>query len=431
MKAFYTPDQADMNKVDVIGMGQSRSDLTALHLSLIHRADLLVGGLRHLAMFPDFMGNTFAIKADIPAVIGKIKSAMDTQQVVVLASGDPMFHGIGSTLARHFPLEQLRIYPNISAIGAAFSAICQPWQDAKLVSLHSKAGDGFIFQSLKCETKVAFLTGPTKDPVYIGKQLIQNRIDGFRVCVLENLGHPEKEKISWFNDYDRLISGEFSHPNIVILLRDVSGQNIPAQLIVPHETHPGLPDETFRHSRGLITKSEIRALSLAKLRLTHKAHVLWDIGAGSGSVGVEAALQLPWGDVYAVEKNKDRISDIQYNVQQFQLSNVKVLNLDFPVGSEILRDPDRIFVGGGGKGLDKIIDCCCQRINPHGIIVVNTVVMESMHAAIGRLKTNGFKTEMIQVQVSRSKPMPYGNRLDALNPVWIISARKERIQAID
>ncbi len=414
-----------MNTLNVVGMGQSRSDLTASQIALIHRADLLVGGVRHLALFPEFTGDTFAIKADIPAVIDKIKSVIDTQRVVVLASGDPMFYGIGSTLTQHFPLTQLKIHPNISAIGAAFSAICHPWQDAKLVSLHSKVGDEFIFPSLNCETKVAFLTGPTKDPVYIGKQLIKNRINGFRVCVLENLGDTDKEKISWFTDYKQLVLGEFSHPNIVILLRAPSNQNTSAQPIVPHETYLGMPDKTFRHSRGLITKAEIRALSLAKLRLTNKAHVLWDIGAGSGSVGVEAALQLPWGTVYSVEKNKARIPDIQYNVQQFQLSNVSILNLDFPLGSQKMRDPDRIFIGGGGKGLDKIIDCCCQRLKSNGIIVVNTVVLENMDAAVCQLKHNGFRTDMIQVQVSRAKPMPYGNRLDALNPVWIISAKKD------
>ncbi|WDP90644.1 MAG: precorrin-6y C5,15-methyltransferase (decarboxylating) subunit CbiE [Desulfobacter sp.] len=416
-----------MNIVHVIGIGQGKSDLTASHLRRIREADLLVGGERHLALFSECTGETLAIKGDIPAVIGRIKDQMDAKKIVVLASGDPLFHGIGATLARSIPMERLRIHPNITAVGAAFAAICQPWHDAKLVSLHSRTGHEFGFPSLACENKVAFLTGPSKDPVFIGKQLMANGLDGFRVCVLENLGHPDKEKITWFTDYRLLAAGTFSHPNIVILIRAPLAPDQAAAKIVSHETYTGMPDDFFRHSRGLITKSEIRALSLSRLRLTQKDHVLWDIGSGSGSVGIEAAIQLPWGQVYAVEKNKTRLPDIIHNVKNFEQPNVKVVNLNFPEGHETLKTPDRIFIGGGGQGLDNILDCCCNRIKTGGIIVVNTVVMESMDTAMRTLTDKGFTPEMIQVQISRAKSMPYGNRLDALNPVWIISGRKPKL----
>ncbi len=413
-----------MNFVHIIGIGQGRGDLTESHLKYIMECKLLVGGTRQLAMFPDFNGITLPIKGDLSALIQKIIKEMASKTIVVLASGDPLFYGIGSTLSKRIPREHLVVHPNITSVAAAFSAICQPWHDAKIISLHGPSVHGpsdnnFSFAALSRESKIAFLTGPDKDPGYIADQLISLEIDGFQICVLENLGDPEKERISWFTEYKRILTEDFSHPNIVILLKPVIPQSI-----VSHETFLGMPDNFFRHSKGLITKSEVRSITLSKLQLTGKDHVLWDIGSGSGSVGIEAAFQIPWGVVYAIEKNKERIPDIIHNIKNFERSNIKVTHLNFPEGHDSLKTPDRIFIGGGGKGLEKIISCCCKRIAVQGRIVINTVVIESMEAAMKTLTAHGFSPEMIQVQISRSKPMPFGNRLNALNPVWIISGSK-------
>lgn len=410
-----------MNQIHVIGIGQGKENMTRRHLELIRDADLLIGGKRHLAIFPDHMGETFVIRTDMPAVIQKIQENMQVKKIVVLASGDPLFYGIGASLAKQIPEEHLVIHPNITSIGAAFAAICQPWHDAKVISLHSQTEKDFIFSSLARETKVAFLTGPKKDPVYIARRLIDNEIDGFRVCVLENLGEPDQEKITWYTDYNRILEQTFTHPNIVILMRFHPGTEI-----VSHETYMGMPDDFFRHTKGLITKSEVRSISLSKLRLVRKDHLLWDIGSGSGSVGIEAAMQIPWGQVYAVEKNKSRLPDIIHNIKIFHQSNVKVVNLEFPAGHEELKSPDRVFIGGGGQDLDKIIDCCCTRIKEGGTMVINTVIMESMETAVRCLREKGFLPQLIQVQISRSKSMPYGTRLNALNPVWIISGSKPK-----
>ncbi|MEH0018798.1 MAG: precorrin-6y C5,15-methyltransferase (decarboxylating) subunit CbiE [Desulfobacter sp.] len=415
-----------MNPVHIIGIGQGRQDLTEAHLQRIMSCDILAGGRRQLDMFPDFTGNTLQIKGQLSGIIEEIRESMHTRKIVVLASGDPLFYGIGTTLSRHIPEEHLIVHPNITSVAAAFSAICLPWHDARIISLHSRTDQPFSFASLAGESKVAFLTGPEKDPHYVANQLIKREMDGFRICVLEHLGHPENERISWFTDYQKVLNAAFSHPNIVILLK--TGQ---VDINVPHETFLGMPDTYFRHSRGLITKSEIRSISLSKLRLTRKDHVLWDIGSGSGSVGIEAAFFIPWGTVYTVEKNKDRIPTIVHNIKNFERSNIKVAHLNFPQGHESLKAPDRIFIGGGGKGLEKIITCCCERIAAQGIIVINTVVLESMETAMRTLTDQGFSPEIIQVQVSRSKPMPYGNRLEALNPVWIISGSKPIIHKAD
>ncbi len=408
-----------MKPINVIGIGQGKKDLTPTHLALVQAADLLVGGRRHLDMFAGHGGETLVITGFIEQVVDEIKEKMLTKKVVVLASGDPLFYGIGSTLSRYIDKRHLLIHANVSSVSAGFAAIGEPWHDAKIISLHGRVSDEFCFSSLAGETKVAFLTDKKKGPGYIASMLIRQALYGFRFCVLENLGHEEKEKISWFDDYPCVSDVSFDHPNIVILLK--SGKH---RENVSPETHVGMDDILYRHSKGLITKSEIRSITLSKLELVRKDHVLWDIGSGSGSVGIEASFQIPWGQVFAVEKNPERIGDIIHNIQMFNQSNIKVLNLDFPEGSDQLSEPDRIFIGGGGSHLEQIMHTCCLRLKKQGTIVVNTILIQNMETALRVLKQNGFSPEMVHIQVSRSKPMPYGDRLEPLNPVWIISGRK-------
>ena len=408
-----------MNPINVIGIGQGKKNLTPTHLALIQAADLLVGGRRHLEIFADHGGKTLVITGAIEHVIDQIKEEMLDKKIVVLASGDPLFYGIGSTLSRHIDKKYLLIHTNISSVAAAFAAIGEPWHDAKIISLHGKACQEYPFSSLAGETKIAFLTDQTMDPVFIASMLINRELDGFRFCVLENLGDEKKEKISWFDDYSRVAAHKFDHPNIVVLLKtDNLREN------VSPETHIGMDDAMYRHSKGLITKSEIRSITLSKLELVRKDHILWDIGSGSGSVAIEASFHIPWGQVFTVEKNRERIGDIIHNIQMFNQSNIKILNLDFPKGSDQLTDPDRIFIGGGGSHLEQIMNTCCLRLKQQGTIVINTILIQNMETAIRVLKQNGFSPEMVHIQVSRSKPMPYGDRLEPLNPVWIISGRK-------
>ncbi len=410
-----------MNSIDIIGIGQGRSDLTPHHLELIGKCDVLVGGKRQLGLFDTTSKQTLVIKGKLSPVIHAIKEEAKTNKIVVLASGDPLFYGIGATLTRYFDRKHLKIHPNISSISAAFAAIKEPWHDARLVSLHGKETNTNYFDEIDKDEKIAFLTDPEKDPHYIAKKLIQGKILNYRLCVLENLGHSEHQKIRWFDHPDELDNISFAQPNIVILKKKLQDQSY-----VSRETHLGMDDDCFSHSKGLITKSEVRAVTLAKLKLTHKDHVLWDIGAGSGSVSIEAALQLSHGKVFAFEQHSDRISNILENCKQFNCSNISIINTAFPSGIETLDRPDRIFIGGGGKNINSITQAAFNRLDSGGIIVINTVLIQSLEAAINALEKNKCSPQVIQMQVSRSKQMPFGQRMEALNPVWIISGSKPK-----
>ncbi|MCP4628596.1 MAG: precorrin-6Y C5,15-methyltransferase (decarboxylating) subunit CbiT [bacterium] len=170
----------------------------------------------------------------------------------------------------------------------------------------------------------------------------------------------------------------------------------------------------------MITKSELRAVSLAKLQL-RRGQVMWDLGAGSGSVSIEASVLVRDGQVIAVEKNEKRITQITSNINQFKITNVDVVQAVLPDGLADLPPPDRIFFGGGGKNLKEIINKAASFLTANGIVVINTVLMPNVFAATETLETLGFKTSMVQVQVNHGRKMPWAERLEAQNPVWIIS----------
>ena len=357
-------------------------------------------------------------------MVAAIKQRMADERIVVLASGDPLFFGIGSTLIQVLGHEAVTIHPNISSLGAAFSAIKEPWHDARLISLHGREPWDLMALFTTCN-KIGILTDHTRTPGWIADRLVENNLTGFRLCVLERLGSKD-QTISWHEDMASVAGIEFAMPNVVILKgEDGPCHGQPKQSSCP-PLWPGMPDSMFVHERGLITKSEVRSISISKLCLGAKNHVVWDLGAGSGSVGIEAALFVPMGRVVAVEKNASRISDIRSNRQRFQTNNLSVVQGNTLDVMADLPDPDRIFIGGGGQDLLKIIAQAGTRLGPSGVMVVNTVLIQHTTPVLALLRQMGFTAELVQIQVSKSKPMPVGERLEALNPVWIISGKKTK-----
>ena len=399
-----------METVKIIGMGLTPEDLTGERLKIIAEADILVGGKRLL----DYFGHIPALKKEIDkkltVVIDYIREHMASKSIVVLASGDPLYFGIGARLVRALGPENVIIYPNISAVAAGFARIKEPWNDVRVISLHGRDNKAALSRALETEAMVAVFTDPKNTPARIARWLLEEDAGHFRLCVLESLG-TRAERVAWYTP-DEADGMQFCEPNLVILKRE------PGDL--PEPLHLGMPDYCYQHQKGLITKSEIRAVSLAKLRLL-KHHVVWDLGAGSGSVSIEACLLVPEGKVFAVEENPQRIQQIEINKNRFNANNLEIVRATLPQGLEDLPRPDRIFIGGGGRDLAAIIDAAARFLKSGGRVVINTVLLQNVTEAAERLKALGFKTATVQVQVSRSRVMPWGNRMEAYNPVWIIS----------
>lgn len=394
-------------------MGLGSEDLTARHLDIIHQADVMVAGQRLLDYFDDLVIEKKKIDRNISEVIEFIINKMKSRSIVVLASGDPLFFGIGPRIVNAVGSDNVRIYPNISSVAAAFARIKEPWHGAAVVSLHGRMNEIKLVNSLKTKAVVAVFTDPKRNPAWLARRLIEKGLVNFKLCVLESLGS-SFEKVNWFRP-DQAAEQTFSDPNLVIIKRE------PAEFGNEFKPFTGMPDDWFDHSEGLITKSEIRALVLSKLRLQPE-HIVWDLGSGSGSVAIEAALQADKGKVYAVEKKSERINLINSNKNRFGTSNLEVIQADLPDGLAQLPAPDRIFIGGGGQNLTSIIQAAAASLKKDGMMVVNTVLLTNMTQALETLKALGMQTDIVQVQINRGSEMPWGERLEAQNPVWVISA---------
>jgi precorrin-6Y C5,15-methyltransferase (decarboxylating) len=405
-----------MKPVAIIGMGMNPDDLTARHLKIIEKADVLIGGKRLLNHFKDSSAQKISIGKNVGSVIDFVKHKMKKKNVVVLASGDPMFFGIGARMVAVLGPEHTAVYPNITSISAAFARLKEPWSEVRVISLHGKKNESLLFKALENENTVAVFTDPKNNPARLAARLLEKDMLNFQMCVLETLGN-DTERYSWYH-LPRVLGMRFSEPNMVVLKRSPIDPELKKRLYL------GAPDSWYDHPAGLITKAEVRAITLSKLRLSTD-HIIWDLGAGSGSVSIETSLFVKKGKIFAIEQHHDRVEQIQHNKKQFGVNNLQIIHAVLPKGLSKLPRPDRIFIGGGGKDLKEIVSSAALYLKPDGIMVINTVLIPNIQVATTTLKKLGFETDVIQVQINRSQEMPWAERLEAQNPVWIITGRRK------
>ncbi len=189
---------------------------------------------------------------------------------------------------------------------------------------------------------------------------------------------------------------------------------------------PGIPEDEFHYRqprRGLITKTEVRVLSLAKLRIREES-VVWDIGAGSGSVAIEAALIARKGSVWAIEKNAEDMENVTQNIEKFGVGNVTAMNARAPERLNEFPDPDAVFIGGSGGEMREILEIVWKRLRPGGRVVVNAITLDNSYEAVSSMKELGFEVAATLVQISRSKPLLGMMSFEALNPIYIITGRR-------
>jgi precorrin-6Y C5,15-methyltransferase (decarboxylating) len=212
---------------------------------------------------------------------------------------------------------------------------------------------------------------------------------------------------------------KFSPLNILILIK--TEQLAAEDILYPRLT--GIPDEEFFYQKrisGRITKQEIRAISLTKMCLRENS-VLWDIGAGSGAVSIEASLLARKGFIYAIEKNKADIAIIKKNVRKFNIHNIEVIQTSAPDNMDHLPNPDTVFIGGSGGRMEQIVEYISHRLKPAGHIVINIALLENLGTTIEILKARGFTPEITMANIARSTRILELTRFDALNPVFIVT----------
>jgi precorrin-6Y C5,15-methyltransferase (decarboxylating) len=411
-----------MIPVHVIGLGMSPEDLTPKALEIIREAQVLVGGRRLLGYFPELPARKIVLGKDTAGALAQIPALAADRRVVVLASGDPLFYGIGPLVVKLLGPEQVVVHPNITAVQAACARLRTAWQDAAIVSLHGRGYEA-LEAALDRAEKLIVYTDPEHTPGAIARLLLARGRGAAQLCVLEDLGQ-KKERVTRLSPEEAL-NLEFSPLNVVVILAHQIAVNQGLNVRAPGTArlHLGLPEEALDHQRGLITKAEVRAVVLAKLEL-YPGLVLWDVGAGCGSVGLEASLLMPGGMIIAVEQDPERAGQIRANREKFGVGNLEVVCGRAPDCLAGLPAPQRVFIGGGGRDLGAILKEALVRLDRGGKIVLTAALLETLETARGVLAAASWSIDVVHFQVSRSQPLGEGMYMQALNPVWIVTAHK-------
>ncbi|MBM4762981.1 precorrin-6y C5,15-methyltransferase (decarboxylating) subunit CbiE [Bacillus sp. B15-48] len=393
----------------LIGIGDNgRASLLPEYEQWIEGSEVLVGGERVLSFFPKYHGEKIVIKGGLKAIAERLQQ--ETRPTVVLASGDPLFYGIGSYLAGKIGIE---VHPYLSSVQLAFAKMGESWQDAYFVSVHGREMKGLV-QRIDGKAKVAFLTDAENSPNRIAEYLLSFGLTEYRAFVAENL-QGVNEKTGWY-ELDEMVEHEFSPLNVVILKKVADAPNWSL----------GIQDEEFsqrKPDKGLITKKEIRVLSLQAMELK-KNSIVWDIGTCTGSLAIEAAKLAPEGQVFAIEKNQADLENCLLNQRKFRV-DLTTIHGKAPQGLENFPDPDAIFIGGTGGEMNELIETCCTRLKADGKIVLNAATIENLYRAIEAFKQADFQVSITQAQISKSKPILDMTRFVPLNPIYIISAKRK------
>ncbi len=410
----------------VVGIGDDGpAGLSADARGHIAAARVLCGGRRHLAFFPEWAGEKVVIEADVGSVVGRLREWHGVERTVVLASGDPLFYGIGGALLRVFPREDLVFLPHVSSVQLAFARLKETWHDARVVSVHGRPLEALREAVAAREAKIAVLTDGKNTPAAVADFLRrEGAAEDYALWVCENLGGAD-ERLS--RHLPAAMSGETFSPLNVVVLKKGSGcfsatEKQPDPFFEPLL---GISEGALLHragTRGLITRREVRLLALCYLEL-RPADTLWDVGAGSGSVAIEAARLSPDLRAFAVERDDEAFRQLEANAARFG-GRVRCVRGEAPAALRELPDPDAVFIGGSGGRLREIVNEAARRLRPGGRLALNCITLESLALGWDGLREQGMQPEATSVQLAHSRPLGRLHSLEPDNLIFILRGRK-------
>ncbi|WP_421950736.1 precorrin-6y C5,15-methyltransferase (decarboxylating) subunit CbiE [Pelagibacterium sp.] len=377
----------------IVGIGEDGLDgLTDLTKSLIANAEVVFGGERHLRLVRGMnLAEQRRWQSPIETSIEEVARLRGRKRVCVLASGDPFHYGIGATLARRIPAVEMLVITSPSSFSLAAARMGWPLQDVTTLSLHGRPIE-LVLPHMHPGRKILALTSDETEPARISGLLTEAGFGRSAVTVLDALGGPhEKVRTTPAQSFD---IGNISPLNVLAIdiLADENARIVPLT--------PGLPDDWFDHD-GQITKHEIRALTLSALA-PRRGELLWDIGAGSGSVGIEWMLSDPSLSAIAIEADPVRSARIADNAALMGVPGLTIRVGRAPQVLEKLEQPDAIFIGGGGTE-DGVIDAAIAALKPGGRLVANAVTLE-MEALLALLHQQ-MGGSLTRIQIARAEPL--------------------------
>lgn len=393
--------------VTLIGMGSGQPEnLTLQGLAALRQADLILGARRLLAVLPAGCTENRAA-AYRPDEVAELLQTSGAENAVLVYSGDTGFYSGASSMMEK--LEALgvraRVLPGLSSIQLLAAALGRPWQGWNLVSAHGRTCDP-VAECMQ-GSPTFFLTGGSEDPATLCAQLAAEGFGDVQGVVGQCLGTPEEKLFR--GSVKELAAGRFNSLSVLL---------VEAAEVLPRRA-PGLPDEAFERGDVPMTKQEVRAAVLAKLAVRPE-DILWDVGAGTGSVSVELALAAPRGRVYAVECRPEGCALIKANREKFRTRNLVLVEGLAPAALSDLPAPDAVFIGGSKGSLATIVDAALDK-NPDARICVSAIALESLSAAVAALTAKGRTVQVSQIAVSRAKAVGGLHLMMAQNPIYLIT----------
>jgi precorrin-6B C5,15-methyltransferase / cobalt-precorrin-6B C5,C15-methyltransferase len=394
--------------LSIVGIGEGGVDsLSPVARGLVSDAEIVFGGKRHLALAaPLVRGAVRPWPSPFEAAITEVV-AHRGRQVCVLASGDPFLYGVGSVLARHLDMREVLAIPAPSAFSLAAARLGWALTETACVSLHGRSLD-LVRPHLQPGGRVLALTSDAEGPSQIARLLTESGFDASQLTVLEALGGS--------NERVRATTAAGFDLDAINALNTVAVTVVASPRARVLARAPGLPDALFEHD-GQITKREIRAITLSSLA-PRRGELLWDIGAGSGSIAIEWMLADSSLRAVAVEGRPDRAARIRRNAAAFGVPNLQVIEGLAPVALQELEIPDAIFIGGG-VGDPGVLDAAVNVMRAGRRLVVNAVTLESESLLIAHHASLG--GELIRISVSRASPIGAKTAWRAAMPVtqWV------------
>lgn len=397
-----------MFKVHIIGMGVGNKGLlTAEACEIIERCRVLVGDKRFLAKYE----NTDKIlhSATRASMVKEIVGQYPQENIGVLVSGDVGFYSLAKTVLAAIDVPA-KLYCGINSLQYFASRLQVPWQDAALVSLHGRQAN--FLAKLREQGRVFLLTGGDYTVDKVCLELQQYGLGDVQVDIGERLSYPDERIVQGVAD--DFVDSKFDDLSVMLLVSNAAVRQISAH---------GIADEEFIRDKAPMTKQEVRAVSLSKLGIG-KSDIIYDIGAGTGSVAIEAALLASEGHVYAIERVLDATKLIEQNMRKFQVQNLTIINAYAPEGMVNLPVPNKVFIGGSGGNMGQILDSI-YKLNANAVVVINCITMESISECVEYYKDKkDYMTEFTHMAVARSRKVGAYNMMMGANPVYVVQVTK-------
>jgi precorrin-6Y C5,15-methyltransferase (decarboxylating) len=409
-------------RIHVIGVGSDGlAGLTSRARDLLTSAEVVFGPEPVLALLPELNAERRPLSNYVQEATAQLAPLAGRKRVAVVAGGDPLFYGVARSLCDRLGKELFEVLPHVSSMQLAFARVKETWEEAFLTNLATHPLETVLDRIRVAET-VGLFTSEREGPAEVARTLMARGLDYFRAYVCENLGGPDERVTS--GELNEISGMDFDPLNVVILVRKPGVPDRPAA--TARFRRFGNPDDFFVQSRpksGLITQGEVRALALAQMAISPGA-VVWDVGAGSGSVAIEAARLSEPGLVYAIEQDAADYHLIIANAETFGVKNLKAVHGMAPAVFAGLPCPDAIFAGGDGREVAGLLEAAWQALRPGGQLVVHVATIENLSSTYAVLRRLSAEVRALLVQVARGVEQLESLRFEAINPTFLLAVGK-------